>query len=242
MTTATACVMAECATCDEAARRYAADGTARVCDDCGAVHGPDEPTLPPRTSHVGLTASARVQVADEARLRPSSTPPAARLTRVEGLDEVRVRSLLCELRPDASGPLGWSPLGSPTGAYGSGWVTAERVQVSVEVPAILPGAFRSDAPRSPGAEVADRIAGMAREHPDEAAALGWLQRTGSLAEGLRGLYLAAALALAPERTREAWKAMAEPHRMPARLGYGARRVEAAAAMWWGEGERGTVAT
>ena len=237
MTATAYAVAAEECECQAAIARVRATGQATFCADCGEPLAPTE-----RPSHVGLARSARVQVADEARLRPSTVPPAARLTHVESADEVRVRRLLCELRPDATGPLGVGPSAVDGAVYGSSWAAAVRVQTSVEVPAILPGAFRSDAPRSPGAEVADRIAGMAREHPDEAAALGWLQRTGSLAEGLRGLYLAAALALAPDKTKEAWKAMAEPHRMPARLGYGARRVEAAAAMWWGEGERGTVAT
>lgn len=202
----TAYVMAGCDTCDEAARRYAADGMARVCDDCGAVHGPDELTLPPRTSHVGLTASARAQVADEERLRPSTVPQAARLTHVEDEELVRVRRLLTELRPDRDGPLGWAADGAAPSLAGSSWTPALRVQTSAEVPAILPGAFARTAPASLAPDLDRGFPGMP---PDIRATLRWLQRTGTLREGLRALYVACALSLATAEQREAWTALPE---------------------------------
>ena len=233
MTAATAYVMAGCDTCDEAARRYAADGTARVCDDCGAVHGPDEPTLPPRTSHVGLTASARVQVADEERLRPSTVPPVARLTHVEDDELVRVRRLLTELRPDRDGPLGWAADGAAPSLAGSSWTPALRVQTSAEVPAILPGAFARTAPASRAPDLDRGFPGM----PDDVrATLRWCQRSGTLREGLRALYVACALSLATAEQREAWTALPEGVRPGARVIAGRRRVREALAAWWGEGD------
>ena len=229
MTTTAYAVAAEECECQAAVARVQATGQATLCADCGEPLAPTE-----RPSHVGLARSARVQVADEARLRPSTVPPAARLTHVESADEVRVRRLLCELRPDATGPLGVGPSAVDGAVYGSSWAVAVRVQTSVEVPAILPGAFAGSARPSPGTVVAARIDALAEAHPGEAAVLRWLQRTATLAHGLRALYTDTTATFAPSKLQATWKVLAPSLCTAARVGYGAKRVEAAAALWWGE--------
>jgi hypothetical protein len=170
----------------------------------------------------GAAPDARVQVADEARLSPSTVPPGARITHVEDAELVRVRRLLTELRPDKGGPLGWAPDGAPPAAGGSNWTPTLRVQTSVEVPAILPGAFASQARES----AAPRL--------DPATTLGWLQRFGTLSAGLRALYADCAEAMAPTEVRAKWKALAPRDVLGAAVVYGRKRVLAAMAEWWRE--------
>jgi hypothetical protein len=181
--------------------------------------------------------AARVQVADELALRPSQVPPVARLTHVEDDELVRVRRLLTELRPDKGGPLGWAADGSAPVGGGSAWTPALRVQTSAEVPAILPGAFARVAPASRAPDL-DR--GYPAMPDDVRATLRWLQRAGTLREGLRALYVACALSLATAEQREAWTALPEGVRPGARVIAGRRRVREAMAAWWGEAAEVTV--
>lgn len=171
----------------------------------------------------GAQPDVRVQVADDVRLRPSSTAPVARLTHTEDDELVRVRRLLCELRPDRGGPLGWAADGAPPAAGGSAWTPTLRVQTSVDVPAILPGAFASQAQESR----APRL--------DPATTLGWLQRHGTLSAGLRALYADCAEAMAPAEVRAKWKTLAPRDVLGAAVVYGRKRVLAAMAEWWREG-------
>lgn len=181
----------------------------------------------------GVGADARVRVADDARLAPSTTPPVARLTHVEDAELVRVRRLLCELRPDKGGPLGWAADGAAPVGGGSAWTPALRVQTSVEVPAILPGAFAStpQASRAP-----DLDHGYPAMPDDVRATLRWCQRAGTLAEGLRALYTACALSrmVSTAEERDAWTALPEGVRPAARVVYGRKRVMGALA-WWADG-------
>jgi hypothetical protein len=171
----------------------------------------------------GSTPDARVRVATMAALRPSAVPPVARLTTVEDGELVRVRRLLTELRPDKGGPLGWAADGQAPAALGSNWTPALRVQTSVEVPAILPGAFASRAVESR----APRL--------DPSSVLGWLQRAGTLAGGLRALYDDCAKACAGGEARAKWEALPARAQHPARVVHGRGLVLAAMAGWWREG-------
>lgn len=192
---------------------------------------PERPALLPAAPTVqvmapsrpcGAQPDARVHVADEARLSPSQVPPVARLTHTEDDELVRVRRLLCELRPDRGGPLGWGPDGAPPAAGGSAWTPVLRVQTSVEVPAILPGAFASQARES----TAPRL--------DPSSVLGWLQRHGTLSAGLRALYADCAEAMAPAEVRVKWKALAPRDVLGAAVVYGRKLVLKAMAEWWRE--------
>ena len=191
-----------------------------TCPACGESYLADLSARVPRPAT--QRTDARVQVADEAVLRPSQVPPVARLTHTEDAVLVRVRRLLCELRPDRGGPLGWAADGAPPAAGGSAWTPTLRVQTSVEVPAILPGAFASQARES----TAPRL--------DPATTLGWLQRHGTLSAGLRALYADCAEAMAPVEVRAKWKALAPRDVLGAAVVYGRKRVLAAMAEWWRE--------
>jgi hypothetical protein len=176
---------------------------AGICPVCDEEYLPDASTRPallpgaprePAPAHhrgplPGAAPDDRVHVATEAHLRPSSIAPVARLTHVEDDELVRVRRLLCELRPDKGGPLGWPADGVPPAPSGSSWMPSERIQTSVVTPSILPGAFATQAPttRAP--------------YCVEGGVLHWCQRFGSLAGGLRAFYEAATV-VAAETGRE----------------------------------------
>jgi len=210
----------ETACCDPTIALVQARRQDATCPACGESYLADLSATVPRPA--APRTDARVQVADEAVLRPSQVPPVARLTHTEDAELVRVRQLLCELRPDKGGPLGWAPDGAPPVAGGSAWTPTLRVQTSVEVPAILPGAFASQARESR----APRL--------DPATTLGWLQRHGTLSAGLRALYADCAEAMAPVEVRAKWKALAPRDVLGAAVVYGRKRVLAAMAEWWRE--------
>ena len=161
---------------------------------------------------------------------PSSAPPVARLTHVEDAEVVEVREVLCELRPDRGGPLGWAPDGSAPLPAGSSWTPALRGGSS-EVPAILPGAF---APTVAASRAPDLDHGYPALGDEARATLRWMQRAGTLKQGLRALYQACALSstISTEEQRDAWKAMAEGVRVAALV---------VAALWWVSGRLGHLA-
>lgn len=210
----------ETACCDPTIALVQARRQDATCPACGESYLADLSATVPRPA--APRTDARVQVADEAVLRPSHVPPVARLTHTEDDELVRVRRLLCELRPDRGGPLGWAADGAPPAAGGSAWTPTLRVQTSVEVPAILPGAFASQARES----TAPRL--------DPSSVLGWLQRHGTLSAGLRALYADCAEAMAPVEVRAKWKALAPRDVLGAAVVYGRKRVLAAMAEWWRE--------
>lgn len=210
----------ETACCDPTIALVQARRQDATCPACGESYLADLSATVPRPA--APRTDARVQVADEAVLRPSQVPPVARLTHTEDDELVRVRRLLCELRPDRGGPLGWAADGAPPAAGGSAWTPTLRVQTSVEVPAILPGAFASQARES----TAPRL--------DPSSVLGWLQRHGTLSAGLRALYADCAEAMAPVEVRAKWKALAPRDVLGAAVVYGRKRVLAAMAEWWRE--------
>ncbi|MDO9016663.1 MAG: hypothetical protein Q8S73_43045 [Deltaproteobacteria bacterium] len=229
--------------CQATAAYVRAHAVAASCPDCGEQYGPIDrvalvpaaPTVeayaPRRGSQPGAQPDARVQVADEGRLRvPTSETGESierpsrpgRVTSVEDAELVRVRRLLCDLRPDRGGPLGWAPDGQPPAPGGSNWTPVLRVQTSPDVPSILPGAFASQAPESRAP----------RLDPD--STLGWLQRHGTLAAGLRALYALCAEARAPVDVRARWAALPGRERLAGVVVYGRKLVLAAMAEWWRE--------
>lgn len=222
----------DCDGCEVAAVRYATTGDAQACV-CGRVYGPDDLRWPREPSH----ARALLRV-------PFVAPPgASRLElgslREEDAELVRVRRLLCELRPDRPGePLGWGPYSdaprevvSPLGAL-AGRI---RVQTSAD-PSPIPRDYGSGGARSTrGAEVAARIRCLIDR--DAAVALEWLQRHGTLARGLGELYRAVGQALATPEQRERW-GVSRAAALDGPRVVGRRRVTEAARVWWGEPSEG----
>lgn len=183
----------------------------------------------------------RVYRADET----SETPrrPLPERQRAEAAELVEVRGLLCELRPggggDTDGPLGWSPLVAeprhdepPQGAL------ARRIRVQTSVgPSDGPkDAFASAATVTRGVEVDAAIRAVAWAGGVEPSlTLAWLQRAGTVVDGLAVLYAAAGEALADDARRARWAAM------PGTLAAERRRIAGREAVlyalrWW-RGER-----
>ena len=152
-----------------------------------------------------------------------------------------VLRLLASLRPDRGGPFG-APLYEAPGIgvpSAMGGLARVRVQTSTVVPTTPPGAFRREGPKSAGTLAAERVDAIAREHPEDGAALRWLQRTAHLdgPGGVGKLYRDAALALAGAKRVERWSVLALAERRAVQGAWGKARVEAAAGAWWSEPER-----
>lgn len=157
---------------------------------------------------------------------------------VESPELVRVRGLLCALRPDPKGtPLGWGPYERPPVAEEPhlGALAARiRVQTSPAVPSILPGAFASRAGVTAGVLAAGRVKEVTLHDPAARETLFWLQRHGTLETGIAGLYLAAAHALAVAAEQRRWAShKALRLRQEAARVAGRRRVLRAADVWEG---------
>ena len=174
----------------------------------------------------------------EAPRRPQNERP-----RAEAAELVEVRALLCELRPgggaDTNGPLGWSPLApEPRHTEPPQGALARRIRVQTSVgPSDGPrDAFAADAGVTRGVEVDRAIRAVAWAGGEEPArTLTWLQRCGTLAEGLAALYVAAGHALATVEQQARWASR------PATLADEARRQRGREAVlyalrWW-RGER-----
>ena len=221
-----------CERCDDPngpAAPYARTGEVGICAHCGRVHGPDDLRWPREPA-----ATAR------ALPLPAVAPPGgSRLLlgslREEDAETVRVRCLLCELRPDLPHePLGWGPMAepprevvSPLGALAN----RIRVQTSADPSPIPKDYGAGNATITSGTAVAARIRRMIDR--DVAVTLEWLQRHGTLARGLGELYRAVGQALATAEQRERWKATKAAALDGPRV-VGRRRVTEAARMWWGE--------
>jgi hypothetical protein len=151
-----------------------------------------------------------------------------------------VLRLLAALRPDRGGPFG-APLYDPPGVgvpSAMGGLARVRVQTSIVVPAILPGAFRREGPKSAGTLASERVDAIARVDAEAGATLRWLQRTAHLdGPGKLGqLYRSAAMALADKARWAKWGAMELGLRRAAQGAWGKARVESAARAWWSEPE------
>lgn len=169
--------------------------------------------------------------------------PRAQITRDELEELVKVRGLLCELRPgdarDPDGPLSWSPLARPPGhdepRQGA---LARRIRVQTSVgPSEAPrDAFAAAAPLASGTLADERIRAIAAEGGEEPSrTLTWLQRAGTLVDGLAALYAAAGEAFADDARRARWAARPGALSDEQRRHRG-REAVLYAARWWG-GER-----
>lgn len=188
-----------------------------------------------------MTARVYRDPAPDAPAAPRTAPRPSLRDEVDEL--VAIRGLLCELRPgearDPRGPLSWSPLErAPTHAEASLGTLARRIRVQTSVgPSDGPrDAFASAASVAPGVEADAAVRTIAAEGGEDAArTLTWLQRAGTLADGLGALYAAAGEALADEERRARWATR------PASIADEQRRHRGRAAVlyalrWW-RGER-----
>jgi hypothetical protein len=163
-------------------------------------------------------------------IAPPSRPP-ARIWR-DAPEVARVRRLLAELRPH--GPGADDPLTAPEGKGASlAPRTTARAPWDVDVPR---GAFQRDVAGELAGEVVRRIASV--QSVRARAALTWLRRSGTLAQGYAVLALLLALELADEALRASW-ALDAAHGSDRRRAWGAARLDEACAAWdaVGRGER-----
>ncbi len=217
----------DCPHCPGALARHQETGHVVICD-CGTVHAP-EGWRWPRTA----TATASPAAAPSATWTagPRATTPEVR--QAEDPEEVRVRRLLCELRPDADGPLGWGPCDevpreAPVRALPPVRVDGGGGQGG-DVPA---GAFARRPAPSAGTEAWERVQRLRATAPEAGEALAWLQTRGTLARGLVALLGDLGAAVATDVERRRWttpRAAVEGPRVVGRA-----RVALACAVWWGE--------
>lgn len=203
-----------CDDCDEARRRAT---TGLVVCTCGRAYGPDEARWP----REGVRPRPGLDL-------PVGTVPAPRRppTRLERESEevARVRRLLAELRPHGPGPE--DPLAAPEGRGASlAPRTTARAPWDVDAPR---GAFVRDDAGAAALEVVRRIASVPDERPR--AALTWLRRSGTLAQGYGVLALLLALELAEAALRASW-ALDSTHGHDRRRAWGAARLDEACAAW-----------
>lgn len=242
-----AAVGAYCAGCETAAHLHKRTGSAVVCV-CGTVHAsedfrwpvdvarplPPSPRAPARLPRLvtapALPGDAVEPAAPLPTLSPLARAGAAALALVPDDSELaRVRMLLTDLRPDCPDPLeppvadagpalppvtirdpsaSWG--GVPRGVgFGSGCALAVEV---LEARC-----------------VADVVRELAELPADARAVLRWLRAHGTLAEGLRGLYVDAGLAFASAEQSEAWRDLGA--RREGAPMHGRRLVLAAATAW-----------
>ncbi len=232
---------AGCDACTTASARYEVTGDAVVCV-CGRVWAADDFRWPARPTAPAATPprSARIVrprsfvAPDDATPAPALSPlaraGAAALALVPDDPELaRVRLVLADLRPDCP-----DPLEPPVDAS-----TAPVPTVTIRDPSASWGGI----PRGVGfgsrcalaAEVAatrvlaDVVRELADLPPDARAVLRWLRRHGSLAEGLRGLYVDVGMAFASVEQSAAWADLgARREGVPV---HGRRLVLAAATAW-----------
>lgn len=195
-----------------AGARATAEVTARVAHGPSRVYRADLDAPPP----------ARPISAPAAPFAPvASAPP-------EDPDLVRVRCLLAALQPRGV------PLGSGTPEPSA---PAVRVQGGGSMDADLPRGLGARPPEpSPEDRVTGRLAELrasrVQTDRDAAAVLDWLCRHGSLADGARALFAAAALQFASEDQARAWEDFGA--RWQGAPPYGRALVLASARAWWGE--------
>lgn len=241
---------AYCADCETAAHLHKRTGSAVVCV-CGTVHAPDDfrwptgpaevarplppsPRAPARAPRLVAAPALPGDVAEAAAPIPTLSPlaraGAAALAMVPDDPELaRVRMLLADLRPDCPDPL--EPpvadagptlppvtIRDPSASWGG-------VPRGVGFGAGSPMAAATLASRC----YADVVRELAELPADARAVLRWLRAHGTLAEGLRGLYVDAGLAFASAEQSEAWRDLGA--RREGAAMHGRRLVLAAAGAW-----------
>lgn len=151
------------------------------------------------------------------------------------VSQAQIVGLIMELRCDPSGPFSWGPMGLPP-AGGEGAVCESwkpRVQSTMEVPSILPGAFAKVAPATRATRIREALQQRRPENPQSVGVLLWLQSDDAahLRDGLKALYSAVARAAAPPPIQQAWKSLPSHLGTPARLEFGRTAVAQAVAFW-----------
>lgn len=214
----------ECPHCPGALTRHRETGHVVICD-CGVVHAPEGWRWPreapaPRPEALALPI-------------PSAGAPADARPAPEDPDEVRVRRLLCELRPDASGPLGWGPCDEVPSQEPTRALPPVRVDGGGGRGGDVPvGAFTRRVGASAGTEAWERVQRLRATAPEAGEALAYLQTRGTLARGLVALLGDLGAAVATDAERRRWttpRACVEGPRVVGRA-----RVALACAAWWGE--------
>lgn len=208
-----------CRTCAEAAARAERSGAIYVCE-CDAVHVPSG-----RRSAVRIEPRAGLDLA-------VGEVPAPKRQALRLVDEsavvVRVRGLLCELRPETSGPLGWGPYDLPPDDVAK--ITPPvRVQNGSTARDIPAGAFQRT-PLDLVGQVRRRIDAVAAVDPLAASVLVHLQRRGTLKHGHGALCVGVAHACADGARVAKWAADTERAWERAKV-WGASKVDAAADAW-----------
>ena len=229
-----------CDGCGAARARYEATGDAVVCV-CGRVWAADDFRWPARPTAPAATPprSARI-VRPRSFVAPDDAPLAAPLSPLaragaaalalvpDDPELARVRLVLADLRPDCPDPLE-PPVDAPPSAPA----------VTIRDPSASWGGiprgvgFGSASPLAADVAATRVLADVVREladlPPDARAVLRWLRRHGSLAEGLRGLYVDVGMAFASVEQSAAWADLgARREGVPV---HGRRLVLAAATAW-----------
>lgn len=218
--------MNACPHCPGALARHQETGAVIICD-CGTVHAPEGWRWPSETATATATPAAAPSATWTAG--PRATTPEVR--QAEDPEEVRVRRLLCELRPDRTGPLGWGPYDTPPREEAQRPLPPVRVQCGVSIP--TPGLSSGFSRSEPCAAVTDRLVSLGFWDRSSAEILQWLRVNGSLSRGLVALYRAVGEAFPPSPPPESWRGSPAARREGV-TGYGRRGVARAAAVWSGE--------
>lgn len=206
--------------CERVIETVASLRTAAVCGVCGARYVPGPlPRVP-----VVLRPGLDVRDPPPPRARPSRM----RTTEPESAEVTQVRRLLCELRPESSGPLGWGPyeLPPPEEVRPTPPVRVQNGAPDVDIPS---GAFQRPCAEllSEVRRAIDLVSGT-----DDTAGrvLVHLQRRGTLHHGFAALCVGVAHAVADRERLDRWRA--DPIRAwdRARI-WGASRVDTAAQAW-----------
>lgn len=208
--------------CAQTVALVIAERTSASCPTCSTTYHPHGPTVEARESAVHPAAS---RVANDTRpSRPS-------LHVFDDPDLVAARELITALRPDPSGPFGWgasekAPVLEPL-----------RVPVLVQcslAAAVAPrGAFAPRSSALPSADVHARIDQLHASDPRAGMACAWLQRYGTLVDGLGAMLVALAREVAPADVQDRWAKVPASHQREARRMFGVRELRHAHAVWFG---------
>lgn len=193
------------------------------CPACGAHYWPHGPTSDaPRVSGVEYRDA---KPANDTRPRVVDEP-----------ELIAVRGLLCALRPDPSGPFGWGP--SDTAPRAPPLRAPVLVQCSLAAPSVPRGCFQPTITLA-STEVHRVIDRILSADPRAGVCLAWLQRNGTLAEGLGPLYRAAAEALAKAKQADRWCTATAAQSSEGKRLFGRREVAHAHRAWFGSDLPGT---